>query len=81
MGRWALVMVSFFAAAVASAVVLAVIFGVVRLWLEGDGSPSWLFAERERGLLGPSSPADILLVALSVGTGLLGSWIVHTRRA
>ena len=81
MGRWALATVSFFAAAAASAVVLAVVFGVLRLWLEGDGSPALLFAESERGLFGPSSPADILLVALSLGTGLVGSWIVLSRRA
>ena len=80
MGRWALALAAFVAASVAAAVVLAVVLGVSMLWLEGDGKPSWLFAARERGFLGPSSPADLLLIALSVIAGLLGALITLSRR-
>lgn len=55
MGRWALALAAFVAASVAAAVVLAVVLGVSMLWLEGGGEPSWLFAARERGVLGPAA--------------------------
>ena len=80
MGRLIFALAGFVAAAIAVAVVLAVVLGVLMLWLEGDGTPSWLFTARERGVFGPSSPADLLLVSLSMAAGLAGAIIVARRQ-
>ena len=61
---------AFIGAIVAAAFVLAIALAVVRLWLEGDGSASWLFKERNT-LVGPSSPADLLLVCGCTAVALI----------
>lgn len=60
---------------IATALLLAVVFAIVRLWLEGDGKASWLFKERNT-LVGPSSPADFLLVFGSVAASLIVALLV-----
>ena len=80
MARWILAFGAFVAAASATAVLLAIILGVSSLLLEGSGDPSWLFATRDRGPFGPSSPADLLLVFLSAGAGLVAALLMLSRR-
>ena len=54
---------------------MAVLLAVVRLWLEGNGKPSWLFTEQSK-FLGFASPADLLLVVGSVAAGLIVALLV-----
>ena len=80
MARWILAFGAFVAATTATVVLLAIILGIASLWLEGGGSPSWLFTARDRGPFGPSSPADLLLVLLSAGAGFVAALMMLTRR-
>ena len=66
---------AFIGTAVAAAFLLAIVFAIVRLWLEGDGNASWLFKERHT-LVGPGSPADFLLVFGSVAASLIVALLV-----
>lgn len=79
MARWVLAFGAFVATTTATAVLLAILFGVMMLWLEGDGTPSWLFIARDRGSFGPSSPADLMLVLLSAVAGLVAALIMLSR--
>ena len=80
MARWILAFGAFVAIAASTAVLLAVVFGVSSLWLNGGTTPSWLFATRDRGPFGPSSPADLMLIGLSAGAGLVAALIILSRR-
>ena len=79
MARWILAFGAFVAIAASTAVLLAILFGVSSLWFDGGETPSWLFATRDRGPFGPSSPADLMLVFLSAGAGLVAALIVLSR--